>query len=332
MKNEAKVCAVIVNYRTADLTRQCIASLAPQLESGRDLVVVVDNASGKGEAERLASIAADPVGKGLARIVLGERNGGFSAGNNAGIAAVKADFYLLTNSDTVFLEGAVQALLEAMERNPKAGIASPRLEFAEGGAQVSCFRYHTPLSEAIRSAGTGVVTRMLAGRNVPVQPVAGPSHPEWTSFACVLVRASAMEAVGPMDEGFFMYYEDVDYCRRMRAMGYDIVNWPASRVVHLQGRSSDFDSRARERKPLPDYYYHSRARYYLKYYGRTGLFLANVCWILGRLVSLLRQVLGDFDMPVSSDEHIGIWKRPAASRGRSPVPGRAKMPSAEEGA
>lgn len=317
-----RIGVVIVNYRTSGLTLDCVRSVAPQLDAGLDRIVVVDNASGAGEADRLSSRLAESGMADLVTLVPLSVNCGFSAGNNAGIVSCDAEYYLLANSDTVFMPGAVERLLQAAIENPEAGIVSPRLVGRDGTIQVSCFHRPSPLSETIRSANTGIVTGMLARFNVPVPASAAPSRPDWTSFACVLVRRAVVDSIGLLDDGFFMYYEDVDYCRRARAAGFDIVNWPAATVVHLQGGSSDVDERAAAMKRLPLYYYQSRARYFRSCYGRPGLVLANVCWLAGRAVSIVRQALGNQSRPVPRHEFINIWKGPAAERNPvgTPVP------------
>jgi GT2 family glycosyltransferase len=309
MDRECRIGVVIVNYKTAKLTLDCVATLKDQLDRNEDRVVIVDNDSGQQDLDTIReAIAKDGLGDFVILLPLSV-NGGFSAGNNAGIRSIRARYYLLTNSDTLLLPGSVKALMDALERNPEAGIASPRLEWLDGGAQVSCFRYHKPLSEMIRSTGIALFTYILKRLDVPLPPRDLPTRPEWTSFACVLVSARTIDEVGLLDDGYFMYYEDTDYCRRARRAGFDIVNWPSARVVHLQGRSSDLDDRLVARKALPDYYYHSRARYYLKFHGNLGFLLANLSWAAGRPFSLLKQVAFGKGSPVPKAEFGKIWKR-----------------------
>lgn len=314
----SRLCAVIVNFRTARLTAECVDSLAPQLDPRSDRVVVVDNGSGPAEVERLSAWAAASPFAGILRLLPLGRNDGFSAGNNAGIASQPSRYYLLANSDTVFLPGAVSSLLEAAGRFRKTGILSPRLEGPDGKPQVSCFRRPSPLSELVRSANTGPITRALRRGEIPLPPVPWPTRPAWTSFACALLRKELIEAAGFLDEGFFMYFEDVDYCRRARAAGFGILNWPDARVIHLQGQSSDLGARVRNGKALPPYYYDSRARYFRRYYGELGFLLANACWLLGRSVCLLRRALGDGEAPTPKGEFSRIWR---AGPARLPLEG-----------
>lgn len=303
-----RICAVIVNYKTADMTRDCVSSLAPQLDPARDRIVIVDNDSGQEEFTRLSS-GIGTLGLGsLVTLMALKTNGGFSAGNNEGIKSADSEFYLLTNSDTLFRPGAVQALLAGAASSPKAGIIGPRLEWLDGVAQVSCFRFHRPVSEIIHSANSGPVTRMFPNHEIPVFPVESVSFPGWISFACVLVRKNVFEKVGFLDDGFFMYYEDEDFCRRTRNAGFEIMNWPDARVVHLQGKSSEVNERSSAGKRLPDYVYHSRSRYYRKHFGTPGWLFANLFWIAGRFVSLARQCFSKFPCPVPRGEFLGIWK------------------------
>jgi N-acetylglucosaminyl-diphospho-decaprenol L-rhamnosyltransferase len=304
-----RLCVIIVNYKTAQHTLDCIDTLKDQLEWGKDRVVVVDNASGAQDLEQLTSRIENNGLRELVTVITCAQNRGFSAGNNAGLEAEHAAFYLLANSDTLFRHGAVAGLLEAARENPKAGIISPRLEWPNGDVQMSCFRFPTPLSDTIRSAETGLITKLLKRHNVILPNSERESRPEWTSFAAVLIRREVFDRIGLLDENYFMYYEDVDYCRRARNHGYDIVNWPFARVVHFQGKSSGLEAKVQEKKRLPAYYYHSRARYHEKFHGELGLLAANVCWYAGRLVSLSRELCLRKARTVADREFLDIWKR-----------------------
>jgi hypothetical protein len=123
-----------------------------------------------------------------------------------------------------------------------------------------------------------------------------------------LIRRDVIAAIGPMDEGFFMYFEDVDYSRRARDAGWQIAYAPTARVVHLRGGRTPESFAIEEFRRRPDYYYRARARYLAKYYGRTGPCRANLCWTLGRSVSLCREVLGNKPPHTASHEATDIWK------------------------
>ena len=302
------LCVVILNHRTPELTIDSLRSLAEESRTIDDFsAVVVDNDSGDGSADRIERAIRENGWASWARVLRSAVNGGFAAGNNLGIRAVDSRYYLLLNSDTIVRRGALRALLDAAAENPRAGLVSPRLEWPDGEAQISCFRYPSPLSELLWSAGTGVLTRLLHRFAVPAGVLDHPAEAEWTSFACVLIRREVVEEIGHLDEGYFMYYEDVDYCRRARRGGWQVLHWPAARVVHLRGGSSPVKSQAKARKRRSRYYYASRARYFGKFYTRVGLWGANAFWTLGLGISLTRKLLEGRTPHMCEKEHVDIW-------------------------
>jgi GT2 family glycosyltransferase len=307
MPTRVKLAVVIVNYKTADLVIQCLESLLDQLVDLDARVVVVDNRSQDGSIEVLRNWIAAHDKRMVVELIEAEANSGFSAGNNVGICAVDADFYLLLNSDTIVRPHAVAQLLQTAEDHPKAGIISPRLEWPDAVPQESCFRYVSPVSELIEAARTGAVTALFAKFNVPMPVSETIIAPDWTSFACVLVRREVIDGAGLMDEGFFMYFEDIEYCRRARAAGWHVLHDPKARVVHLRGGSSPVKQRAIERKRLPRYFYASRARYLYLSYGRSGLTLANGLWTLGRCLSRSREILERRATGLPHKQWIDIW-------------------------
>lgn len=290
MPPPARIGVLVVNYRTADLVLDLLDSLRSELDPARDRVVIVDNASGDGSADRIArAIAGSP----HVQLVASDTNGGFGAGNNLAASQVDAQAYLLLNSDTRVFEGAVERLWETLQSDPTIGLVGPRIEDTEGGAQVSCFRFPTPWSELIAGSATGPITRTLSRWEVPMRAADATCDPDWTSFAAVMIRREAFDAVGGLDEGYFLYFEDVDFCREARANGYRIVHEPRARVMHFESQSTTVFSVDRERKRRPRYYYQSRSRYFRKSYGRRGLLAGNALWTLGRGVAWVREALGN---------------------------------------
>ena len=211
------------------------------------------------------------------------------------------------NSDTIVRPEAIATLLQTAESHPEAGIVSPRLEWPDGTPQESCFRYLSPMSELIGAAHTGPITAILKRFDVPLPVSDTMVKPDWTSFACVLIRREVVNDIGLMDDGYFMYFDDVDYCRRARKAGWDILHNPKARVVHLRGGSSPVKQRTLERKRLPRYYYASRTRYFFLAYGWVGLTLANLLWSLGRLVSKSREIFERRGPAVPDKQWLDIW-------------------------
>lgn len=288
---DVDLCIVVVNYCTPAMVSDCLDSLMPQVRTLNAKVAIVDNASPDDSVSRIQCWIRDHDAHDCVSLIASPDNRGFAAGNNIGIESCDARFYLLLNSDTLVRDGALECLVDAMSSEPDVGLCSPRLEWPDGEPQESCFRYHRPVSELIDSARTGFITRLLARYEVPLRVEDERSFPEWTSFACVMIRRGVLEQVGLLDEGFFMYFEDVELSSRARDAGWRILHEPAARVVHLRGGSSPVKSRARLRRRLPRYLYESRSRYYYQLYGRVGLLAANIWWTLGWMTSLLRALV-----------------------------------------
>lgn len=302
-----RLAVVVLNYRTPSFVMGCLQSLVGEIDAIQDSVVVVDNASGDGSADRIDRFICESGMSLWANVLRAPKNDGFSAGNNFGVQNIEADFYLLLNSDTIVLPGAISTLLEYADSHPTAALVCPRLEWPDGTAQRSCFRFHRPTDEFFFAAGTGILEPILGYSN-PSLPVSDcPMKTEWASFAAILIRREVFERIGMMDDGYFMYYEDIAYCRRARDAGFETWYCPEAHVVHLRGGSSPVKSLSKERKRLPAYWYASRNRYYVDFYGRFGLWLANTLWYLGRSVSWIREVVGNKRPHTSERQWLDIW-------------------------
>ena len=287
-------CAIVVlNYATPELTIDCLESLAPQMDELEGVrVVVVDNKSPDDSADVIER-AIESRGWDWARVVRSARNAGFSGGNNVGIESVHAHAYILLNSDTIVRPGAIAELLAASERFGDAGIIGARLEWPDEEPQESAFHFRSPKTELLGAAGTGALTSLLGGRMVAMEARDEAHEASWVSFACALIRREVIDRVGLLDEGYFMYFEDADLCRRAWRAGFRVLRWPAARVVHLRGGTSDVKKQTASRGRRPAYYYASRSRYFATYYGTVGLWATNLLWGAGRVVSLAREAVGN---------------------------------------
>lgn len=298
---------VIVNFRTPGFVIDCLTSLLPELNSLDGRIVIVDNNSADNSPELIQSwLAIHDVDNKVIFLQSGH-NSGFASGNNIGIKSCIASYYLLLNSDTLVRPGAIRIILDTALRFPKAGLISPRLEWLDGTGQESCFRFPSPFSELIAAAQTSIVTRCFSRFIVALPVQVQIAKPQWTSFACVLIRGEVFHQIGLLDEGYFMYFEDVEFCNRARIYGWEIVHNPEARVVHLRGGSSPVKKQAMLKKQLPKYFYESRTRYFYQTYGRAGLTSANLFWWLGRLISGARQVLGRPDKAAIEGQWLDIW-------------------------
>jgi GT2 family glycosyltransferase len=302
-----RIAISIINYCTADLTINCVRSVLKDIGALPAQVVIVDNASGDGSADRIADWIGTLPDTAPVTLVRSPLNTGFSGGHNLGIAAVAAETYLVLNSDAILRPGFLHAILAVADAHPEAGLIAPRIETEDGAVQVSQFRFHSPWSELIRGAETGPVTKVLKHHVVALSPPADPAEVEWASFACILLRGSMVKALGPMDEGYFLYFEDAEYCLRARRAGWRIALAPEAVAVHFRGGSGPVKAKARARKRLPAYYYRSRSRFLAQAHGHAGLLLANLGWHLGRGIAAARRIAGKPVPPAIEREARDIW-------------------------
>ncbi|HEY3594838.1 MAG TPA: glycosyltransferase family 2 protein, partial [Polyangiaceae bacterium] len=234
-------------------------------------------------------------------------NGGFAAGNNVGIRAVEADAYLLLNSDTLVRPGAIAALRRAMSDYPSAGLIVPRTENVKGDFDRNAFVTPRPLSEFVRAAKIGVLSRLLRRFDVVADLPTTTFEPDWVGFCAVVVRREVIERVGLLDEQFFMYYEDIDYCLRVRAGGFTIRYCPEARVVHLLGGSTEFTSKKGLEKRAARYMYEARARFFAKHYGVPGLLAANLAFSAGYAISRARGMATKRSFGHREREPADVW-------------------------
>jgi GT2 family glycosyltransferase len=303
---------VIVNYRTAQLTSDCLRSLAPEVTAlPATKVVVTDNASGDDSVARLTGASRDNGWGAWCDVSPLDRNGGFAWGNNEAIRPALAssdppDYVLLLNPDTVVRPGALGALLEFMDANPTVGIAGSRLEDPDGTAQRSAFRFPGVLSELENGVRLSLVSKALRRFVVAPPPPQQVCRVDWVAGASMIVRRAVFDAIGLLDEQYFMYYEEVDFCLRASRAGWPCWYVPASRVVHLVGQSSGVTDTKKPKKRRPAYWFASRRRYFLRHTGRARTLLADCLWVAGhalyRVTAVARRkrandpehLLGDF--------------------------------------
>ncbi len=288
---------VIVNYRTASLTIDCLHSLADQISAlPRIQVVVVDNASGDDSVQRISSEISGKNWSAWANLMPLQRNGGFAFGNNAAIRPTlqqhdPPEYVLLLNPDTIVRAGAIPALLDFMDASPRVGIAGSRLEHPDGRPQISAFRFHSALSELESGFRLGALSSLLR-RRVVARPVPERACPtDWVAGASMIIRREVFDAIGLLDEQYFMYFEEVDFCLRAARAGWSCWYVPASRVVHLVGQSSGVTDLKQARKRRPAYWFASRRRFFLKNYGRFRTFLADLSWAIGYTTYRLRRIV-----------------------------------------
>jgi GT2 family glycosyltransferase len=175
-----------------------------------------------------------------------------------------------------------------MDSHPQVGIAGGLLMNGDGGIERSAHRRPSPLGEFAAGARLGLVSKILA-RYVVSPPMHGKAHEcDWVSGACMIIRFAAIKAVGPMDDGFFLYYEEVDFSSRVRAAGWSVWYVPEAKIMHLEGAATGIRNGEKRR---PAYWYDSRRRFFVKHNGVFGLMLTDLLWGTGRLMYELRRLL-----------------------------------------
>jgi GT2 family glycosyltransferase len=232
---------LIVSYNTRDLLRTCLRSIGEFAPGHHDVrVAVFENASSDGSAAMLEEEFPHT------RLVKSDRNLGFAAANNALAKASSAEYLLLLNGDTEWVEDLTSPLIEALQSRPDAVVVGPRLEWPDGSVQPSRMRFPTLFSELSERLewtawgslpGVWNLRAVVDGVKWPHAP-AGLASADFVWATCWMLRRQDVQRYGLFDERFQMYDEDLDFCFRMRAAGREILYEPRVRVVHVGGASS----------------------------------------------------------------------------------------------
>lgn len=293
---------IIVSWNVADFLRRCLESLRE--EAGRAGVpsfetVVVDNSSSDGTQEVVRASFPE------VRLIANPDNRGFTVGNNQGIAASGGRYLLLLNPDCELMPGALRAMVEQMDKGPRVGVVGPQLLNTDGAHQSSRRRFPTLLTALVESTVLQDYfphSRVLRRYYCQDLPEDGTQEVDWVVGACFMVRRQAIEEVGTLDEEFFMYSEEMDWCFRIKHAGWKVVYFPEARVVHHYAKSSSQD--------LPHQHIRfqtSKCRYFAKHHGSLQAgFLRSFLWltylfqlgregakyVLGHKRALRRQRLG----------------------------------------
>lgn len=305
---------IVLNYKTPALVEDCLRSLDGQIDSQSQEVVVVDNCSGDDSADLIEKAIQSNGWASWTRVVRSPVNGGFAAGNNVGIKASDAQVYLLLNSDTIVRDGAIDTLMMTLDKHDELGMLGPQLEWPDGSPQISTFRNRTPITEMLYSSRLGILGRLFPKHVVARELDTFANDLNWASFACMAIRRNVIDEVGYLDERYFMYFEDMAFCRKVTRAGFGIGYQPKAHVVHLRGGSSPVKERTKQRKRRPAYYYAARSHYHQSFYGRSGWAVANILWFVGWLLGMLRGRTGAvehefFDIWTSSKHCVQIGEK-----------------------
>ena len=283
-----RLAVIVLNFRTPEVTIACLKTLAAEAVANPGLeVIVVDNASGDDSVPRIrAAIAENGWTGGWLDFREQDRNLGFAGGNNLILRERMAaenppDYLLLLNSDTLVRPGCLAYCMKVMEEDPKIGALSCMLRNSDGTVQNVCRKFPSPLRESVRAFGlpwfVPALFRWADLEDSGWDRIAGPRDVDWIGGAFFFARTEALQVAGVLDQEFFFYGEDCEWCHRLRRHGWRIRFDPGAETVHLGGASSD-STRVRNRQ-RDIYTWKARFLVQRKCYGRAAERLVRGCYI-----------------------------------------------------
>jgi GT2 family glycosyltransferase len=291
--DKLRLVVVIVNYKSAELVSQSLSCLLPQLDRTTDCVKIVDNFSQDHSVDYLNEFIEEHDYNDVVEVIASNLNGGFSYGNNLAISPAltkkNPEYILLLNPDTLMCENSISSLLNFMNTHPRAGIAGSRLEGADGVVQCSAFRFHSLLSELESSLRLGVVSRWLSKWKVAKSISNTACIVDWVAGASMMIRSDVLREVGLMDEDYFLYFEETDFCLQANRHGWECWYVPESRVIHFVGQSTGVVSGNALRPRRPQYWFEARQHYFLKNFGLFYTVFTDIIWMCGFAIWRVRR-------------------------------------------
>ncbi len=280
-----EVATIIVNFRTPAATVDAVTALMGDLDGlGDSRVVVVDNASGDGSAERLQATFSESKWRNRVIVVPAISNGGFGSGVNVGVKYVISSFgapryFFILNPDATIEPGALTGLVSFMRDHPEAGLLGNEVRNL-GADVVKAFRFPSALGELEGSACLGPLSRLLRDYVVAVHP-SETCEVDWVSGVSMLFRGEVFSKVGLFDEGFFLYFEEIDFAKRTREAGFKVYFVAGVVVGHVGALSTGLKDATRR---MPRYWFESRRRYFVKHHGRLYAAICDGAWLLGHVI------------------------------------------------
>lgn len=292
---EPDIAVVIVTYRSARLTIDALVSVdAERSASGlRVRAIVVDNASG--DLPVIAQAVEQNHWSSWVRLVNAPHNGGFAYGNNLGIARAFSDavpdYIYLLNPDTKVRPGGIAALVRFLSERTDVGIAGSSFENLDGSDWPMAFRFPTIFSEIDAGLQWGIVSRLLKRWVVARVMTNTPQPVDWICGASMMIRPAVLTSIGGMDERYFLYFEETDFCRRARLAGHSTWYVPESRVMHIMGQSTTVTDPRQGPQRLPAYWFESRRRYYVLAFGLWRAAVIDGVALVANSIGHLKRIL-----------------------------------------
>lgn len=290
----ATVLTVILNFRTPEMTIEAVGAAVREMAGVAGEIVVVDNASGDGSFEAIrAAVAARGWDAGdRVRVVASERNGGYGAGNNVGMRlglsdGSRPDYAYILNSDAFPDPDAIRTLVGFLETHPEVGFAGSYIHGPDGEPHATAFRFPTLWSEFEGAARVGPISRLLKRHIVPLAIPERTTDVDWLAGASVMMRTRMLEEIGLFDEGFFLYFDETDLCRRGHTAGWRTTYVRESSVTHIGSVSTGMKLWAR----TPTYWFDSRLRYFTKHHGVAYTAAATAATVAGGMIWRARMLV-----------------------------------------
>jgi GT2 family glycosyltransferase len=225
------VSVVVVSYNTRAMLDDCLRSVAASREVVLE-VFVVDNASRDGSAEHVAAAFPD------VRLIRNPDNRGFAAANNLALRRARGRHLLLLNPDTLVEPLTIATLSRFLDARPAVGITGPKVLNRDGSLQSCGYWYPSLREEILLSRNVRKLARFVFGEPRQLPEPDRSRDVEWVDGCCLMIRREVLHGVGLLDEQYFLYAEELDWCRSARKAGWEIRTCPEARMVHLQGQSS----------------------------------------------------------------------------------------------
>jgi len=222
----------IVSFNTCDLLRSCLQSVSATAGVSCE-VFVVDNGSSDGSTDMVAREFPD------VQLIASPENRGFAAANNLAIERARGRYILLLNPDTIVFPGTIAAMAGFLDQHREAGICGPRILFPDGTFQSCGYNFPTPLTEVRMSKNVGKAIRAIVGDDPPPPSGTVPYECDWVDGACLMVRRAVIDQIGPLDEQYFLYTEELDWCCNARRAGWKVYALPQVEMLHHRGKSSE---------------------------------------------------------------------------------------------
>ena len=261
---------ILVNFNSSNFIKECLESLNGFIEYLDCEVIIVDNCSTDNSPNFIKENFPE------FKLICNQDNLGFGKANNLGFVNSQGNYLLFLNTDTILIENTLEILFKHLEDNPNIGIVGSRIIFVNGRYQLSYgnlpnifFELIDKIRYAIDDRFHSLLSEFYDDWHLRTQEVG------WVTGACFMMRRDVFEQVGGFDENFFMYFEDKDLCKRVKELGYKVVYYPKTTIVHLLGGSSHGI-----KKSVNKYYRNSQLYYYQKHLGK---FQTNILKLYLRL-------------------------------------------------